>query len=99
MHWMNSIIDGINTTIPLYKTIMNEVHFINGDLSTDYLERFSIIDKMNEEIKNKFNDKTKVLPGLAAVLLYSEYGKKNKDNLNFTSDRSSSIRNKFKKYY
>jgi len=85
------LIDGINTTIPLYKTIMNEAHFINGDLSTDYLERFSIIDKMNEEIKNKFDDKTKVLPGLAAALLYSEYGKKNKDNLNFTSDRSSSL--------
>ena len=67
------------------------VHFINGDLSTDYLERFSIIDKMNEGIKNKFNDKTKVLPGLAAALLYSGYGKKNKDNLNFTSNKSSSL--------
>ena len=71
------IIDGINTTIPLYKTIMNESNFINGDLSTDYLDRFSIIDKMNNEIKNKFNDKTKVLPGVAAVLLYSEYVKNN----------------------
>jgi len=87
------IIDGINTTIPLYKTIMNDVHFINGDLSTDYLERFSIIDKMNEEIKNKFNDKTKVLPGLAAALLYSGYGKKNKDDLNFTSNKSLSETN------
>ena len=67
------IVDGINTTIPLYKTIMNEEHFINGDLSTDYLDRFSIIDKMNEEIKNKFNNKTKILPGVAAVMLYSEY--------------------------
>ena len=46
---------------------------------------------MNAEIKNKFDDKTKVLPGLAAALLYSEYGKKNIDNLNFTSDRSSSL--------
>src|SRR6478609_6953661 len=85
------LIDGVNTTIPLYKTIMNDAHFINGDLSTDYLERFSIIDKINQEIKNKFDDKTKVLPGLAAALLYSEYGKKNKDNLNFTSDGSSSL--------
>src|SRR5919112_3845018 len=49
------LIDGINTTIPLYKTIMNDTHFINGDLSTDYLERFSIIDKMNEQNKNNFN--------------------------------------------
>ena len=70
------LIDGINTTIPLYKTIMNEVHFINGDLSTDYLERFSIIDKMNAEIKNKFDDKTKVPPGLAAFYFIQNMVKK-----------------------
>jgi acetyl-CoA/propionyl-CoA carboxylase len=71
------IIDGINTTIPLYKTIMNDSHFINGDLSTDYLDRLSIIEKMNSEIKNKFKDKdgAKVLPGVAAVILHSEYVK------------------------
>jgi acetyl-CoA/propionyl-CoA carboxylase len=70
-------IDGINTTIPLYKTIMNETNFINGDLSTDYLDRFSIIDKMNEDIKNKFNDESKILPGVAAALIYTEYSKRN----------------------
>ena len=58
------LIDGVNTTIPLYKTIMNEAHFINGDLSTDYLERFSIIDKMNAEIKINSTIKQKpFLPG------------------------------------
>ena len=78
------IIDGINTTIPLYKTIMNDSHFINGDLSTDYLDRFSIIEKMNGEIKNKFKDKdgTKVLPGVAAVMLHSEYVKLNSNRSN-----------------
>src|SRR5690349_6584265 len=29
-------IEGINTTIPLYKTIMNEQNFIKGEISTDY---------------------------------------------------------------
>jgi acetyl-CoA/propionyl-CoA carboxylase len=78
------IIDGINTAIPLYKTIMNDSHFINGDLSTDYLDRFSIIEKMNGEIKNKFKDKdgTKVLPGVAAVMLHSEYVKLNSNRSN-----------------
>jgi acetyl-CoA/propionyl-CoA carboxylase len=80
------IVDGINTTIPLYKTIMNEEHFINGDLSTDYLDRFSIIDKMNNEIKNKFNDNAKILPGVAAVMLYSEYIK---SGININSGSSS----------
>ena len=79
------IIDGINTTIPLYKTIMNETNFINGDLSTDYLDRFSIIDKMNNEIKDKINDKTKVLPGIAAVLLYSEYVKIQNPNFDISA--------------
>jgi acetyl-CoA/propionyl-CoA carboxylase len=82
------IIDGINTTIPLYKTIMNEINFINGDLSTDYLDRFSIIDKMNNEIKDKINDKTKVLPGIAAVLLYSEYIKNNPNFANTSATKN-----------
>src|SRR3546814_17535690 len=44
-------IEGINTTIPLYKTIMDEQNFIKGELSTDYLDRFKIFDRMNEETK------------------------------------------------
>jgi acetyl-CoA/propionyl-CoA carboxylase len=81
------IIDGINTTIPLYKTIMNDSHFINGDLSTDYLDRLSIIEKMNNEIKNKFKDKdgSKVLPAVAAVILHSEYVKLNNNRNNNAS--------------
>src|ERR671928_359452 len=42
------VVEGINTTIPLYKTIMDDPNFIKGDLSTDYLDRFKILDKMNE---------------------------------------------------
>src|SRR6188472_3216935 len=45
------LIDGVTTTIPLYKTIMNDEHFIKGDLSTDYLDRYSIIEKMRKELK------------------------------------------------
>jgi acetyl-CoA/propionyl-CoA carboxylase len=88
------IIDGINTTIPLYKAIMNENHFINGDLSTDYLDRYSIIDKMNNELKNKFNDNTKVLPGVAAVLLYSEYVKSS-NNPYFNKSAGTNIAKNF----
>jgi acetyl-CoA/propionyl-CoA carboxylase len=74
-------IEGINTTIPLYKTIMNEEHFIKGDLSTDYLDRFSIIDKMSNEISNRFNNKeggaSGILPAIASVVLHSEFIKRN----------------------
>ena len=67
---------------------MNDSHFINGDLSTDYLDRFSIIEKMNNEIKNKFKDKdeSKVLPGVAAVILHSEYVKLNNNRNNNPSE-------------
>ncbi|HEY6535350.1 MAG TPA: acetyl-CoA carboxylase biotin carboxylase subunit [Candidatus Nitrosocosmicus sp.] len=91
------VIDGIKTTIPLYKTIMNDIHFINGELSTDYLDRYSIIDKMNDEIKGKFNSESKVLPGVAAVLLFSEYAKNfsNLDNAKEVSMRNNSNNWKF----
>ncbi len=67
-------IEGINTTIPLYKTIMDEPNFIKGELSTDYLERFKVFDKMNEDVKNQANSKAKA--AVAAVLLQSELVRK-----------------------
>jgi acetyl-CoA/propionyl-CoA carboxylase len=65
------VIEGINTTIPLYKTIMEEPNFINGELSTDYLERFKILDKMNEDAKE--SAKKNAMAAVAAVLLQSEF--------------------------
>lgn len=67
-------IEGINTTISLYKTIMDEPNFIKGELSTDYLERFKILDKMNEDVKEKAKDKAPA--AVAALLLQSEFVKK-----------------------
>ncbi len=67
-------IEGINTTIPLFKTIMDEQNFIKGELSTDYLERFGIIDKMNEDSKKR--SKKSSSAALATVLLHSQFAKK-----------------------
>jgi acetyl-CoA/propionyl-CoA carboxylase len=67
-------IDGINTTIPLYKTIIDEPNFIKGELSTDYLDRFKIFDKMNEQAKEQA--KERAYAAVAAVLLQSEFVKK-----------------------
>lgn len=64
-------IEGINTTIPLYKTIMDEQNFINGDLSTDYLERFNIMDKMRENAKEESQRQSSA--AIAAILLQSEF--------------------------
>src|ERR671935_1735567 len=67
-------IEGVNTTIPLYRTIMDERNFTIGELSTDYLERFNLIHQMNEEAKEQ--SKKKSLAAIAAVLLHSEFIKR-----------------------
>src|ERR687884_40946 len=67
-------IEGINTTIPLYKTIMDDPNFIKGDLSTDYLDRFKIFEKMNENAKEAAKERAKA--AVAAVLLQSEFVRK-----------------------
>jgi len=62
-------IEGINTTIPLYKTIMDDPAFIAGDLSTDYLERFKIFEKVESVAKASAKDNVDAI--VAAALLHS----------------------------
>ncbi len=84
------VIEGINTTIPLYKTIMNDEHFINGDLSTDYLDRYSIIEKMRKELKAKNSDRQKrLLPAVASAIIQTE-------NVKLPSKRDHSVQNVWK---
>jgi acetyl-CoA/propionyl-CoA carboxylase len=67
-------VEGINTTIPLFKTIMDEDNFIKGELSTDYLERFRILERMNcDAVENAKKD---LIPAVSAILLKSEFIKK-----------------------
>jgi acetyl-CoA/propionyl-CoA carboxylase len=64
-------IEGVNTTIPLYQIILDEPNFIQGRLSTDYLERYRIIEKMvkdSQKETRKYSD-----AGLAAFLIHSEF--------------------------
>ena len=68
------VIDGINTTIPLYKTIMNDQYFISGDLSTDYLDRYSIIQKMKDQQRVQNSDLQKrLLPAVTSAVIQSEF--------------------------
>jgi acetyl-CoA/propionyl-CoA carboxylase len=64
-------VEGVNTTIPLFKTIMKEEHFIRGELSTDYLERYDLLNKLVKDAKG-VSAQTQV-PAVAALLLYSEF--------------------------
>jgi acetyl-CoA/propionyl-CoA carboxylase len=87
-------IEGVNTTIPLYKTIMDEQNFINGDISTDYLERFNILDKMRENAKEESQRVSSA--AIAAILLQSEFVKKGMTGSSMIS-KSQLERSKWKK--
>ena len=65
------VIEGINTTIPLYRTIMNEKNFITGNISTDYLEKYNMLNVMQGELKEKHLKESDT--AIAAALLFSEY--------------------------
>lgn len=87
-------IEGINTTIPLYRTIMEEENFIKGELSTDYLERFKVFDKMNEEVKERAG---KGAPAaVAAALLHGELVKRSSSTTQSSNNGSSSKQSRWK---
>jgi acetyl-CoA/propionyl-CoA carboxylase len=67
-------IEGINTTIPIHQTIVEESNFINGNISTDYIEKYNIIEKMKQKRNEDYKDKA--YAAVSAILLQSEYVKK-----------------------
>lgn len=66
-------IQGVETSIPLYKTILKSQEFINAELSTDFLKRYNIIERLEKDIakdKEKNSD-----AALAAAIIHDEYYK------------------------
>ncbi|GBF24234.1 hypothetical protein MnTg01_00572 [archaeon MnTg01] len=66
-------IQGVETSIPLYKTILNTDEYINGQLSTDFLKRFGILDRLTADIKKDKEANKEV--AIAAAVIHSEYYK------------------------
>jgi len=64
-------IQGVETSIPLYKTILKTDEYKNGQLTTDFLKRFGIIDKLKEDLKNQ--RKEKQLAAIAAAVMHSTF--------------------------
>ncbi|BDQ31642.1 biotin carboxylase 1 [Nitrosopumilus zosterae] len=64
-------IQGVETSIPLYKTILSSEEYKNGQLSTDFLKRFDMIDRLTEDLKNEKIDKSEA--AIAAAVIHSEY--------------------------
>ena len=66
-------IQGVETSIPLYKTILKSEEYKNGDLSTDFLKRYGMIDRLAEDIKK--DKEANKEAALAAAVIHSEYFK------------------------
>lgn len=64
-------VQGVETSIPLYKTILQTKEFREGNLSTDFLERFKVLDKLKNDIKKDTLEKQDA--ALAAAALHSIY--------------------------
>lgn len=82
-------VQGVETSIPLYKTILNSEEYKNGELSTDFLKRYGMIDKLTEDLKQEKENKTEA--ALAAAIIHSEYFKSQVQN---TSNNSANWKNK-----
>lgn len=64
-------IRGVETSIPLYKTILNSEEYKNGELSTDFLKRYDMIKRLEQDIKAA-QDKNKQT-AIAAAIIHSEF--------------------------
>ena len=64
-------IQGVETSIPLYKTILETEEYKNGELSTNFLKRFNIIERLKEDIKKQRKDKQ--LAAIAAAVMHSTF--------------------------
>ena len=82
------MIEGISTTIPLYRTIMHEKNFIEGNISTDYLEKYDLLNLMRTQLKEKSLKASDA--SVAAALLYSEFLKAQNTAANSSKELSLS---------
>jgi acetyl-CoA/propionyl-CoA carboxylase len=64
-------IQGVETSIPLYKTILKTEEYKKGNLSTDFLKRYGVIEQLTEDIKS--DQKQKQDAAIAGAIMHSEF--------------------------
>ncbi|MFB5613560.1 MAG: acetyl/propionyl/methylcrotonyl-CoA carboxylase subunit alpha [Candidatus Nitrosomaritimum yanchengensis] len=82
-------VQGVETSIPLYKTILQSEEYKNGQLSTDFLKRYDMIEKLKEDLKKEKIEKSDA--ALAAAIMHSEYFK---SRVQGSTSNSSNWKNK-----
>ncbi len=66
-------VEGVETSIPLYKTILNMDEYKKGELSTDFLKRYDVINRHSEDLKKEKKEKSQA--AVAAAIMHSEHFK------------------------
>ncbi len=67
------IIEGVDTTIPFHKIILNDKKFSKGDICTNFIEKNNIMDELKKKKSiKKLTKKEKVLIVTTAVSQYME---------------------------
>ena len=66
-------IQGVETSIPLYKTILNSEEYKIGSLSTDFLKRYDMIDRLEKDLAE--DRKEKQITAIASAIMHSEFYK------------------------
>ena len=82
-------VQGVETSIPLYKTILQSEQYKKGELSTDFLKRYDMIEKLKEDLKNEKIEKSDA--ALSAAIMHSEYFK---SRVQSSTSNSSNWKNK-----
>ena len=66
-------IEGVETSIPLYKTILQSEEYKTGQLSTDFLKRYGMIERLEQDLKEEKSENS--VAAVAAAVMHSEYFK------------------------
>ena len=66
-------IQGVETSIPLYKTILQSEEYKSGQLSTDFLKRYGMIERLEQDLADEKLKKSHA--AVAAAIMHSEYFK------------------------
>ena len=82
-------IQGVETSIPLYNTILQSEEYKEGRLSTDFLKRYGMIERLEQDIKKAKAENSQAT--VAAAIMHSEYFK---DRVQSLPQNNSNWKNK-----
>ena len=80
------IIEGIDTTIPFHKAVLNCKAFLKGNITTSFIEKNKIMEQVKKEYTQKKKALTKEEKTIVIATAVSEYMKKK----NRFNDKNSS---------